>query len=65
MTDVISSAQNPKVKLAKSLLLKKNRVKNGLYTVEGLKSVTDAAAAGADIKMIFLSEQSSSLQDDF
>lgn len=65
MTERISSAANPKIKLAKSLLLKKNRTKNGLYTVEGIKSVTDAYNAGADIKMIFVSEKEAFLAESF
>lgn len=57
MISEIKGTQNPKYKFVKSLLQKKNRVKNGLYTVEGLKSVSDAVAADAEIEMIFFSEQ--------
>ncbi len=56
MISEISGNQNPKYKLAKSLLQKKNRVKNKLYTVEGIKSVRDAIAADAEIEMIFVSD---------
>lgn len=52
----ISGNQNRNFKLAKSLLQKKNRIKNNLFTVEGIKSVNDAAKAGAEIKMIFISD---------
>lgn len=57
MVEEITSVGNSKYKLVKSLLLKKNRVKNGLYTVEGIKSVSDAVNAKSDIKMIFISDK--------
>lgn len=56
MLQKISGSQNNKVKTAKSLLLKKNRQKLGLFTVEGIKSVRDAIDAGAAIEMIFIAE---------
>lgn len=65
MTEMILSASNPKVKLVRSLMQKKGRTKNGLYTVEGIKSVKDAHEAGADIKMIFISEENTYMADDF
>ncbi len=52
----ITSAKNPKYKYIKSLLLKKERQKNGEYTVEGEKSVNDAIKAGADISCIAVSD---------
>ncbi len=52
----IKSNQNQKYKLVKSLLLKKNRQKNKLFTVEGIKSVKDAMSSNTDIQMIFMSE---------
>lgn len=65
MIEEITSSSNARIKLAKSLLLKKNRIKKGLYTVEGIKSVTDAYNAGADIKMIIASEEAVPLCDKF
>lgn len=65
MTEYISSAANPKVKFVKSLLQKKNRIKNKLYTVEGIKSVKDACMAKADIQMIFISDDFSEFCSDF
>jgi len=56
MITEIKASQNPKIKLVKSLLQKKNRLKNRLYTVEGIKSVRDAINAKAEISMIFISE---------
>ena len=53
----ITSTQNQKYKYIKSLLQKKERVKNGEYTVEGIKSVSDAAAANADIVCIAKSSE--------
>ncbi len=56
MIEKIQGTQNAKFKLAKSLLLKKNRIKNKMFTVEGKKSVDDAIEALSDIVMIFVSE---------
>ena len=56
MTEKIVSKDNQKYKLVKSLLQKKNRTKNRLYTVEGIKSVKDAVAVNADIEMMFMSQ---------
>lgn len=51
----IKSSQNQKYKYIKSLLQKKERTKNGEYTVEGIKSVGDAVKAGAEISCIAVS----------
>lgn len=48
----ITSAKNDTYKYIKSLLRKRERDESGLYTVEGVKSVSDAINAGADIKYI-------------
>lgn len=64
MTEKISSSANSRIKFVKSLLQKKNRAKNGLYTVEGIKSVNDAKNAGADIKMIFVSDEYSDFDEN-
>ena len=65
MIEEITSSANSKLKLAKSLLIKKNRTKNKMYTVEGIKSVTDAFCAGADIKMIIVSEENIKMCEQF
>lgn len=54
--ELITSAGNSKLKYIKSLLTKKGRDEHGAYTVEGIKSVRDAAAAGADIELVAVSE---------
>lgn len=48
----ITSAKNEKYKFIKSLLTKKGRDENGLYTVEGRKSVEDALLSGAKVRYI-------------
>lgn len=48
----ITSAKNDTYKYIKSLLRKKERDEYGLYTVEGIKSVSDAIDSGAKIKYI-------------
>lgn len=57
MIKEITSTQNKTYKYIKSLKQKKERLKNGQYTVEGLKSVKDAMAAGADIAAIAISDK--------
>lgn len=52
----ITSAANPRYKTIKSLSQKKERLKRGEFTVEGIKSVKDAIKAGADIDRIAVSE---------
>ena len=51
----ITSTSNAKYKYIKSLLKKKARMENGEYTVEGIKSVRDALAAGK-VREIAVSE---------
>ncbi len=48
----ITSTKNNTYKYIKSLLTKKGRDESQLYTVEGIKSVSDAITSGADIKYI-------------
>ena len=50
----IKSASNPKFKYFKSLLDKKGRISE--YTVEGVKSVSDAISAGCDISAVLVTE---------
>ena len=46
-------------KLIRSLALRKNRKKSGLFVAEGLKLVTDLISAGLAVQNIFLTEGSS------
>lgn len=52
----ITSSSNPKYKYIKSLSRKKERMKYREYTVEGKKSVSDAAASKKEISLIAVSE---------
>lgn len=52
----ITSASNPKYKYIKSLSRKKERMKYREYTVEGKKSVSDAASSKKDLTLIAVSE---------
>ena len=56
MLEVISTTKNKKYKYIKSLLQKKMRQSEGVYTVEGRKSVCDAIESGCDILLIAVSE---------
>lgn len=58
----ITSTQNRTYKYIKSLKTKKARMKYRRYTVEGIKSVSDAVSAGADIECIAVSDK---LEYDF
>ena len=49
----ITSFSNPKIKLLRKLQDKKQRHKNGLYYVEGLRILGDALQHGADIDAVF------------
>ncbi len=53
----ITSAKNSTYKFIKSLKLKKERQKNGMFTVEGVKSVKDAIEAGSEIFLIAVSDK--------
>lgn len=53
---VITSTKNDTYKLVKSLLTKKGRDVSGLYTVEGIKSVSDAIKSNAKIKFLVKAE---------
>ena len=56
MTDIIQTTKNKTYKYIRSLKQKKMRSANGVFTVEGVKSVTDAAAAGMRARLIAMSE---------
>lgn len=51
--ELISSRNNPKIKLARSLRQRKTRQESGLFVVEGIRPVGEAAQAGAQINAIF------------
>ena len=55
----IKSKQNSKIKLAKSLKLKKNRLKTNLFIVEGLHHVGQAIEAGLKIDFVLYAENES------
>lgn len=57
MIKEITSTKNQTYKYIKSLKAKKTRMQNRQYTVEGIKSVNDAACAGADIDCIVISDR--------
>ncbi len=56
MSEVITTTKNKKYKYIKSLLQKKMRDLEGVYTVEGKKSVDDAIASGCGVRLIAMSE---------
>lgn len=56
MVDIITTTKNKSYKYIKSLALKKNRTAENVFTVEGIKSVHDAALSGKSIRMIAVSE---------
>ncbi|MBQ3426989.1 MAG: RNA methyltransferase [Clostridia bacterium] len=56
MAELISTTRNKTYKYIRSLQQKKNRAALLRYTVEGIKSVSDALAAGAEIELVAMSE---------
>ncbi len=56
MMDIINTTKNKKYKFIKSLQQKKTRMSEGLFVVEGKKSVTDAIDSSYEIKTIAMSE---------
>ncbi len=55
---MISSRNNPNVKLARALRQKKARKESGLFVVEGIRPVGEAVEAGAEIETIFYAPES-------
>lgn len=53
---IITSPDNNHVKEVKSLASKKQRDEKCLFVVEGIRAVTDAVSAGAELTKIFMSE---------
>lgn len=56
MTDIIQTTKNKTYKYIRSLKQKKMRNANGVFTVEGVKSVTDALDAGMRAELTAMSE---------
>ena len=50
---LITSRQNPKVKLIRSLENRKNRSAQGLFVVEGIRHVGEAVESGAELDFVF------------
>ena len=56
MSEIIATTKNKKYKYIKSLKQKKIRDADGVFTVEGKKSVDDAYASGSIIRLVAMSE---------
>ncbi len=56
MITEITSTKNATYKYLKALQQKKTRMENGVYTVEGIKSVLDAVRAGKDVRAAALAD---------
>ena len=56
MSEIITSPNNPTVKLTKSLHMKKYRDEHGLYFVEGIKMVREALARNSQVHMLVYSQ---------
>lgn len=65
MPEIILTTKNKKYKLIKSLLQKKSRTSERLFTVEGIKSVMDAVSSDFTIKYIVMSESFSKDNSSF
>jgi TrmH family RNA methyltransferase len=52
---LITSRQNPKVKLIRSLDSRKNRNAQGVFVVEGIRHVGEAVESGASLEFLFYS----------
>ncbi len=62
---IISSKTNPLIKKIKSLELKKNRNKLGLFIIEGKKFVDDALKSGFECENIIIDEKSDVNEGDY
>jgi TrmH family RNA methyltransferase len=63
MPDIITTSKNSTYKYIKSLQQKKARVKEQRFTVEGIKSVSDAIRSDWNLKMVAVSEHFYSSED--
>jgi TrmH family RNA methyltransferase len=52
MTELVTSLSNPLIKQARSLRQKKGRTETGLFLVEGIRHLGEAAEAGWDIQSV-------------
>jgi len=52
MAEILTSLSNPLVKQARALRLRKGRAETGLFLVEGIHHVGEAAEAGWDIQSV-------------
>lgn len=57
MPDIITTSKNPTYKYIKSLQQKKARIKEQCFTVEGIKSVSDAIHSSCEPIMVAVSEK--------
>ncbi|HNS51998.1 MAG TPA: RNA methyltransferase [Anaerolineae bacterium] len=55
--DLISSSRNPRVKLLRSLRLRKHRQETGLFLVEGIRIVEEALELGARVEALVYSPE--------
>ena len=56
MSEIIATTKNKKYKYIKSLIQKKIRDREGVFTVEGKKSVDDAVASAYVVRLVAMSE---------
>ncbi len=56
MAEIISSRENPNVKLYMKLAQKKHRIENNLFTLEGVRIIEDAFLSGAEFHILFVTE---------
>ncbi len=55
--DTITSRNNPKIKLIRSLRQHKTRLESGLFLIEGIRHVGEAADSGAEIEFLLYSPE--------
>ena len=60
---VITSRDNEQIRQIRKLKDKKHRDEMGLYVVEGIKTVNEAIAEGADIKTIIICDDSNEQEE--
>ena len=61
MVKEITSHSNEYVKMLKSLKRKKSRDEQGLYIVEGMKTIEEAISSGQEIECIVSSDKNSAV----
>jgi TrmH family RNA methyltransferase len=60
----ISSSNNTLIREVKSLKVKKNRQSKGLFFVEGVRIIEEALVSNAQVKNIFISDETTSVEND-